>query len=316
MPLEPSLRHQIQRHVHDNPGDYSTLSLFEKLGAFECSHHRFRLFLEGLAGPDVRPGESDQRRFVAQVNDVILKCGAELRETGSEGGYPVFTIVSLTIGSLGRPKNLIFASSMKPDLRFRDAINNDVEIVSNADKVLVYDRPIPGDGVRWKDLQAWWAELRGIPNDTEAKKTLYFRLRSSLPSNSPPQMMLFETFFATFKGRIPDLPALLPEVWLHWDPKTVAERGADALARFRMDFLMLLPGSARVVIEVDGMHHYAGDDGRASPSRYAAMVSADRDLRLAGYEVFRFGAAELDRHAGRTSLSDFFQTLFRRYGVT
>lgn len=50
---------------------------------------------------------------------------------------------------------------------------------------------------------------------------------------------------------------LLPEVWLHWDPRTVKERGPNALLRFRMDFLLLLPHGTRVVIEVDGKHHYA-----------------------------------------------------------
>ncbi|GII32896.1 hypothetical protein [Planotetraspora mira] len=48
------------------------------------------------------------------------------------------------------------------------------------------------------------------------------------------------------------LPALLPEVWLHWDPKTVRARGTEALLRFRMDFLLLLSRGQRVVLEVDG----------------------------------------------------------------
>ena len=36
---------------------------------------------------------------------------------------------------------------------------------------------------------------------------------------------------------VPALPALLPEVWLHWDPKTVRERGTAALLGHRMDNL-------------------------------------------------------------------------------
>lgn len=47
------------------------------------------------------------------------------------------------------------------------------------------------------------------------------------PANSRPQNFLFESFFRVFGAAIPNLPALLPEVWLHWDPKTVQERGAD-----------------------------------------------------------------------------------------
>jgi hypothetical protein len=69
-----------------------------------------------------------------------------------------------------------------------------------------------------------------------------------------------------------------------------------------MDFLLLLPGRRRVVLEVDGKHHSA--DGRASPTRYAEMVRADRELRPAGYEVYRFDGAELDdREAAGRALS-------------
>jgi very-short-patch-repair endonuclease len=56
---------------------------------------------------------------------------------------------------------------------------------------------------------------------------------------------------------------------------------------------MLLPNGSRIVLEVDGKHHYAQPGGQADPARYAELAAADRDLKLAGYEVFRFGAEEL-----------------------
>jgi Protein of unknown function (DUF559) len=145
--------------------------------------------------------------------------------------------------------------------------------------------------------------------------TLYRRLEASLPSDSPPQRLLFTSYHEHFGAAIPLLPALLPEVWLYWDPKTVRERGRDALLRFRMDFLLLLPGSARVVVEVDGKQHYADDQGRAAPAIYAAMAAADRELRLAGYDVFRFGAVELQGESGKVAASSFFDALFKRYGI-
>ena len=75
---------------------------------------------------------------------------------------------------------------------------------------------------------------------------------------------------------------------------TVRERGRDALLGHRMDFLLLLPHGQRVVLEVDGSHHYATPDGkRPDATRYAANMPADRELKLDGYEVFRFGATEL-----------------------
>jgi very-short-patch-repair endonuclease len=249
------------------------------------------------------------------VNEVLRSCHVELRETGLEGGYPVFSIVSTRAGAPGRPKNLIFASAVKPDLRFRDAVDNDVEVVTNADKVLVYDRSIGVDGLKWRDLQLWWSERNSIADAKEAKKTLYRRLLESLPEASPPQALLFDAFHRSYGDAVPELPALLPEVWLHWDPKTVRERGRDALLRFRMDFLLLLPGGVRVVVEVDGKHHYANEAGEAATTKYAAMVAADRELKLGGYEVFRFGAAELEGEPGRKLVKQFFDAVFKRYGV-
>lgn len=312
---ERSLRAQISKHVYRNPGDWSTEELFEKLGAFEASDRRFALFLEGLSSSDVLPDEPAQRRFVNTVNRILRQCGVELRESATDGGYPVFSIVSMRAGGNRSPKNLIFASSEKPDIRFRSAVDNDIEIVSNPDKVLIYDRPIGPDGLRWRDLQEWWAGAQGIEDDEQAKRTLYRRLRDSLPETSPPQRLLFESFFTGFGKAIPDLPALLPEVWLHWDPKTVKERGPDALLRFRMDFLLLLPHGTRIVVEVDGREHYATEGGQADTARYASMVAGDRDLKLSGYEVFRFGGPELQGDHGRDTVKRFFSELFRRYGV-
>ena len=89
----------------------------------------------------------------------------------------------------------------------------------------------------------------------------------------------------------------------------------DALLRFRMDFLLLLPQGVRVVIEVDGKHHYADTKGKADVQRYAQMARADRELKLAGYEVFRFGVAELQTPTAKADVQVFFKALFKRYGV-
>ena len=50
----------------------------------------------------------------------VTEVGAELRETGTDGGYPVFSVVSTRLARTQRPKNLIFATLAKPDIRFRD----------------------------------------------------------------------------------------------------------------------------------------------------------------------------------------------------
>jgi very-short-patch-repair endonuclease len=111
----------------------------------------------------------------------------------------------------------------------------------------------------------------------------------------------------------------LPQVYLHFDPLTRAQRRAfgkpDYLSRERMDFLLLLPNGVRIVIEVDGKQHYADGDA-ASPPRYADMVAEDRALRLIGYEVFRFGGYELRQPDAATVLRRFFDDLFAVHGIS
>jgi len=227
-----------------------------------------------------------------------------LRETGTDGGYPVFSVVPVGSTRSWRPKNLIFASLAKPDI-WRDAIENDVEIVGNAGKVLVYDRPIGPDGIRWRDLQDWWKETQHLSSDDAAKASLYRRLLQSIPAASPPQRTLFQLYHSSCTTR--STAALYPASLLFCQKSgctgTTRQPASAAwrpMLRFRMDFLLLLPHGHRVVLEVDGAQHYTSDDGRPDTAKYAANVRGDRDLKLSGYEVFRFGAAELHpaaRHA-------------------
>jgi len=309
-----SLRAQIDRHVRRNPGDWTAEDLFDKLGAFEASDKRFALFLEGLVSAETLPDEPAQRRVAATLNQHLNIVGLLMRQTGEADGYPVFHLTS-TRAHGGRPKTLIFATPFKPDLRLSDVIDNEIEIATGADQVLIYDRPVTGDGLRWRDLQAWWKDTQGIDNGDDAKGSLWRRLWQSLPDSSRPQQMLFYLYHNIHGDRIYDLPALLPEVWLHWDPQTVKARGVNAMLNLRMDFLMLLPGGYRIVLEVDGKHHYA-TGYLADSSVYATTMRGDRDLKLARYDVFRFGAADLNEEKpAREMLHAFFEDLFRVYHV-
>ncbi|MCL7456423.1 hypothetical protein ABT235_20685 [Micromonospora echinofusca] len=308
-----SLRSQIDRHVRRNPGDWTAEDLFDKLGVFDACDRRVALFLEGLVSGETLPDEPAQRRVAAHINTNLEAVGLLLRETGEADGYPVFQLTA-TRAHIGRPKTLIFATSRKPDLRLSDVIDNEIVIASGADQVLVYDRQITSDGLRWRDLQSWWKDTQAIETDAAAKKTLWRRLRQSLPE-SPPQRLLFDLYYEIHGERAYDLPALLPEVWLHWDPQTVKARGVNAMLNLRMDFLMLLPGGHRIVLEVDGRHHYATGEA-ADPAAYAATMRGDRELKLARYDVFRFGAADLHQEqAARGTLRAFFADLFRTYHV-
>lgn len=140
---------------------------------------------------------------------------------------------------------------------------------------------------------------------------LHHRLVECLASAAERNLSLA---YAVRYGRLGfDQPALIPQVWLYYDPKAAWRRdGENSLNRQRIDFLLLLAGRRRVVIEVDGIHHYSDEAGRPSPGRYAEMVRADRGLRLAGYEVYRFGGAELiDIEATRAPLERFLDGLLK-----
>lgn len=165
-------------------------------------------------------------------------------------------------------------------------------------------------------MQSWWQRQCPELDDTAVKKSLYNRLKYALPKSSPPQRRRFELYHEIYRAQIPSLPALLPEVWLHWDHKTVRERGARALLGQRMDFLLLAPNHHRIVLEVDGESHYTDTAGRPSPNRYARNTALDRDLQLCGYTVYRFGGAELSEGRDPTPmLTQFFGRMFDRHGV-
>lgn len=222
-------------------------------------------------------------------------------------------------GVQGEAKNLIFAANgPKPEIVLADAVNNRIEIVANAEFCLVYDRPIPKGGLLWTDLISWWGQFpeEAGKAEIEVERSLYRRLNASL--GSKPERLLFETYFGTFRDNIGGhLPALVPQVYLHYDPYTIKQMGGQGrLKRQRMDFLMLLPNRNRVVIEVDGKQHYSQPDGEADPSLYAEMVSEDRHLRLLGYEMYRFGGAELQGDAGKDIVRTFFEELLQKYNTT
>ncbi|WP_069764873.1 hypothetical protein [Streptomyces sp. LUP47B] len=310
----PALRDEIQRHVIRFQEDWTTEYFFEQLHAFEAPDPRFGHFLEGLASPTTLPDEQAQRRFVDLVNKHLQPVGAQLRLEGEQDGYPLFQLVQSGQGTGRRPRNLIFATLGKPDIRFTSALDNDIEIAERSDQVLVYDRPVGKNGLLWRELLAWWQETREISDPERATWSLFDRMDSSLPAKSDGQKNLFWLYHNIYREDLSAVPALLPEIWVHWDPRTVRERGALALQNLRMDFLMLLPGNRRVVLEVDGMQHYTRKEGTLPDSaKYAATMAGDRDLKFRGYEVFRFGHDELrDRDQARPVVTEFFRTLLDR----
>jgi hypothetical protein len=322
-----SLRDAIEQHWVRND-DWDNSDLLQECGVLSCAQHRFFSLIEKVLDPVARQGE-EQSQLAAQISAVLAPDGFEIHVGRYISGVPAYVVRPRGIRPHGTVKNIIFASiGEKPEIVLRDAINNDIEITKNADLCLTYDRPLSSSGLLWSTMAEWWKDTKGLSDSETARKSLGTRLMESVKqTTSPGEYAVFRTYYkATARKYGKALPALIPQIYLHFDPNNRSLRGsATALVRQRMDFLLLLRDGARVVIEIDGKRHYAEGD-IASPRLYAEMMAEDRRLRLAGYELYRFGAAEFPDtrlENGRYSVGpisehhvvDFFDRLFEVHSV-
>lgn len=324
--FDATIRDDIEQHYIRN-SDLLNSDVLELCGALACAQQCFFDVLELLVHPGSRRGK-EQADLVEVLNGLLGRDGFMLAFAGSVSRHPRFEVRRIAAGVAGAPKNLIFAAiNVKPDLYFTDAINNDVAIANDSD-ALVYDRLLLDAGLTWHAMAEWWAHRCQTKDIAAAGRRLFVRLREAVrATTSPGENAIFETYYAHFAPKHSDkLPALVPQVYLHYDPRSSRERGAHKiLLRQRMDFLLLLDHGLRIVIEVDGSQHYS-EAGQTSPSKYATMVAEDRRLRLAGYEVYRFGGAEFSDvtlTAGRyvvgattrENMISFFDRLFARHSL-
>jgi len=276
-------------------------------------------FLAEMLHPAVRTDQTEVEQLHEFLNQTLIHDGYEIVQVDAISGAPVFGSRRIGAGVPGSVKNLIFAADgPKPKIVVSDALNNDFRIVENEQYCLVYDRPLPAHGLTWAALTSWWADRQGLneASEREVSRNLYRRLDRSLSNDA--ERRILRTYAERYVRLGPDIPALIPQVYLHYDPYTRADHtpGVSPLPRQRMDFLLLLPLRVRIVIECDGRQHYADPAGHADPRRYAAMIAEDRELRLRGYEVFRFGGTELtDTATARQRLATFFSRLAARYSA-
>lgn len=251
---------------------------------------------------------------VEAINKYLVNDGFKLTESGRIGDKVIYSAINLTQGVQGEIKNIIFASKYKPEIVLEDALNNNIKIISNQDKCLVYDKNVSNNGITWNELQDWYDEKLYL---LDTGMDLKARLRDSL--NSPPEYMFYDTYVEIMEKSQGEIPALLPQVYLYYDPKLERDRIKKIFEHQRMDFLMIFSQTQRVVIEIDGIQHYAdyikgNNKHYASVDKYAEMVSAQREMTLAGYEVYRFGGKELyDESEGKRIIKRFLKMLFEKY---
>lgn len=310
-------REDIWQHMINNYDWDENFLYWTYFNIGECEDTVLFRFLEQVVHPIVRLDKVEQQKYMELVNNHLEGDGFQLEITDSMSGYPIYSVIKLGRGVQGNIKNLIFAANKyKPEIILKNSMDNEIEIVRNHEYCLVYDRTIPPNGLLWLDLINWWRETRKVSGtDWEVGNDLYRRLFTSLAS-SPFEKIFFQIYFEEMLPLLGDeLPAIIPQVYLHYDPYTLKKlKGERRLPRERMDFLFLLKNRARVVVEIDGKHHYADEEnGQANVYKYAAMVKEDRELKLKGYEVFRLGGGEFSLEGKNDFCKEFLRRLFVKH---
>ena len=190
-------------------------------------------------------------------------------------------------------KNIIFAAKYKPDIVLDDALTNGIKVI-NANGALIFDQGIPMNGISWEVLVKWYEQL----NQGNTEKQMITMFDNCLDSKA--ERLFCKAYISYVAAHGKDIPALIPQVYMYYDPKTKAQREWQIFEHQKMDFMMIISPSQRVVFEIDGYQHYAEDAEApgsnhkhyASPIRYAEMMKAHREMSLAGYDVYRFGGRE------------------------
>lgn len=267
-------------------------------------------FLEKMVNPEVRTGK-EQAQYVNGINEIIGADGFELVVSGKISNEPLYKIYKRKAMN-SNMKNLIFAPlDKKPDIVIDDALANDIKIIGDTGSCLLYNFELNADGLLWSTLVKWWGSNHKSEN---IQKDLFKRLLNSL--DSQPEKDFFIQYYTIYQNAN-EYPALLPQVYLHYDPHAKTWRGSNVIfTHQRMDFLMLLPNGIRVVIEIDGKQHYSEGD-ISSPKLYAEVMVDTRELQLKGYEVYRFGGYEfMDSQQMKQMVRDFFDRLLKKYSIS
>lgn len=312
---------EIWQHMDMNDDWPIEYLFYTRLKVLDMSDDEFLYFLEQYVSPTIkrrRRNEDEewetipQLEIAAVINRYLDHDGYHLTESEQIGDRVRFKAESSRVGVRGAVKNIIFAARYKPEIAFDDALNNDIRITANTEHCLIFDKEIPSNGLHWEELVEWYACKEGITNNKE--KVFCKRLQEAM--DSEPEKILLNAYYTCIHTKNINPPALIPQVYLYYDPLTWKQRGYKLFEHQKMDFLMLFSHRNRVVIEIDGKQHYAEGEV-ASPKRYAEMVAAQREMSLFGYDVYRFGGYEFcgNQETVYSNLTQFFERLFTKYRV-
>lgn len=320
--LDASTEFEIARHM-DRFNDWDFIYLFNTvLNLYKAPDEVFIRFCEEYVNPIISRDDDISQKCIEAINHGLSSAGLSLQEADVVASKIKYKVVPVNHGVQKPIKNIIFAAKYKPDIVLDNALENDIQVIK-ANGALVYDQGIPSEGISWETLKHWY-ELLEIDNTEEDLIELFYNCL-----DSEPERMFYKAYISYLKKHGENIPALIPQVYMYYDPKAKKQREWKIFEHQKMDFMMIISPTQRVVFEIDGSQHYAEDDivpgtqykHYASPSRYAEMMQAHRKMVLAGYDVYRFGGRELWVNESITektifsNINEFFDMLFDKYHV-
>lgn len=206
------------------------------------------------------------------------------------------------VSEFNHKNEIIFAAIQKPKGNI-DTINGFYNIYINDKNCYIYDKGknINDFGVKKEDIEEWCKE-KGIPKDE-----FYKKIRNSIPTKAKEQIKFYDYYMEKIYNRDSKKNFFLfPEVYVNLNINN-----GDGEPQ-RADFMLVLPNKEKIIIEIDGIGHYADEYQQkwyASEKKYAKDREFDRNMIFKGYKVVRFSNYEI-RDDIRI-VEKFFEELFK-----
>lgn len=221
-----STESEIARHM-DRFDDWDFAFLFDTILELEdLPDEKFIYFCEQHVHPILRrsyyDSDSDEKidltvQCMEAINKVLSDVGLALKPASQTAGREVYKAVPLVQGAQTPIKNIIFAAKYKTDIVLDDALSNGIKIV-DANGALVYEDGSPADGISWERICDWYK------NEAveETEKKLAKRFYECLDSDA--EELFFKAYILFMKEAGKNIPALIPQVYLYYDPKIQSQR--------------------------------------------------------------------------------------------
>lgn len=256
-------------------GDRSTLNIFQNILS-QFSNFLKKIGIEFIVNPNYYKLVFEGKEEIDNSKKYIVDENFDLPNLIID--EPIFTLLSGN--KFEHIRFLIFgAAKTKPDIIVKDVLDGNLKVLNDND-VLVYDDEIK-ESLTYANFKIWWSK-------NKAKYSWYN------PNSQMNKMELrVQEYYKQHYGD--DMfPVLIPQVYLHYDPKDKEARQKykynENLIFQRMDFLILYK-NRRIIIEIDGETHTPEN----SLERYSKQLEYDRTMKFLGYDVFRLGGYELTK---------------------